>query len=60
MKYDHFHAIYELDGEEHEIEGGWTDDPKRATRDGGDWMHKLCVAWGMPEEGKVVKLWLAG
>jgi hypothetical protein len=61
MKIDHFHAIYELDGEEHEMEGGWSGEVKRLTaKDKGSWMHNLCVAWGMPEEGKVKKLWLAG
>jgi hypothetical protein len=60
MKYDHFHAEWEKGDESGEIEGGWTAGSERAERNGGDWIYKMCVAWGMPEGATVHRFWLAG
>ena len=64
-KYDHFHCVYERDnGEEDEIEGGWTGYPEgweTMTRTEQDrWLNELCFNWGMPRSAKIVSIRLAG
>jgi hypothetical protein len=64
MRYDHFHAEWEKDGERGEIEGGWTGFPSTwddMTKEESDkWLYTLCVNWGMPEHAKIKHIWLAG
>ena len=62
---DHFHATYITpDGQEGEIEGGWTGYP--TDYDEYDlemqhsWIKALCINWGMPASSKVTRFWLAG
>lgn len=65
-RYDHFHLFYVLPGsdERHEIEGGWTCFPddweQRSESEQWQWWHQLGVSWGMPTEGIVKKVNLAG
>lgn len=63
-KYDHFHATYEYEGKQGEIEGGWTGYPDNwnnmSAKDQADWLDQLCINWGVPRGAKVTRLWLAG
>jgi len=64
MKYDHFHCVFEKDGVEEEIEGGFSRFPneydnftKEQVR---KYLHNLATSWGMPEDATIKHFWLAG
>jgi len=64
LKYDHFHCVFEHNGEEDEIEGGWTGYPKgweKMTRtEQTRWLDELCFNWGVPRSAKIKTIRLAG
>lgn len=64
-KSDHFHIEYTTsDGIKGEVEGGWTGYPKNwekwTVEERNAWIHSLAVDWGMPIDGKIDRIWLAG
>lgn len=60
---DHFHAVYEHDGQTHELEGGFTGYPDdwmtRSDEAKNLWWAEVLVAWGMPAGATVKRLRLA-
>lgn len=63
--YDHFHIEYvNREGETDELEGGWTGFPndwdEMSKDQRGDWLTGLAQDWGMPDNCRVERFWLAG
>lgn len=62
--YDHFHATFKHEGENGEIEGGWTGYPDHwktlTEEDRKRWWREKCVNWGMPRGAEILNIWLAG
>jgi hypothetical protein len=60
---DHFHVVYEHDGQSHELEGGFTGYPDdweaRSDEAKNLWLAEMLTAWGMPAGATVKRLWLA-
>jgi hypothetical protein len=61
--FDHFHCVYEFEGQEHEIEAGFTCFPKdweaRNEEQKRAWWRATCIVWGMPPTATIKSISLA-
>jgi hypothetical protein len=61
--HDHFHCVFEHEGETREIEGGFTGYPQdweeRSEEARRAWWDETLKAWGLPDDATVKRLWLA-
>ncbi len=62
--YDHFHCVFEHEGQSREIEGGCNGFPEgwdsMSEAERKEYLKNMAVAWGMPEGATIKRFWLAG